>query len=54
MNVPAPQFSPDLKISPSLTEKLAKAGVRNDQDILLHIPLRYEDETRITPVADLR
>ena len=48
------QFSRELKITPSLVEKLAKAGVRNDQDILLHMPLRYEDETRITPVADLR
>ena len=47
-------FSRELKITPSLAEKLAKAGVRNDQDILLHMPLRYEDETRITPVADLR
>ena len=37
-----------------MADKLVKAGVRNDQDILLHIPLRYEDETRITPVADLR
>ena len=50
----AARFSSVLKITPSLAEKLAKAGVRNDQDILLHMPLRYEDETRITPVADLR
>ena len=54
MNDTAARFSPALKITPSLAEKLAKAGVRNDQDILLHMPLRYEDETRITPVADLR
>jgi ATP-dependent DNA helicase RecG len=47
-------FSKTLKITPKLAEKLAKVGVRTDQDILLHIPLRYEDETRITPVADLR
>ena len=50
----AARFSSVLKITPSLAEKLVKAGVRNDQDILLHMPLRYEDETRITPVADLR
>lgn len=31
-----------------------RAGVRSDTDLLLHIPLRYEDETRITPVADVR
>ena len=47
-------FSKPLKITPKLAEKLAKLGVRSDQDILLHIPLRYEDETHITPVADLR
>ena len=47
-------FSQALKITPSMADKLVKAGVRNDKDILLHIPLRYEDETRITPVADLR
>ena len=49
-----PQFSPTLRISAALAEKLAKLGIRNDQDILLHMPLRYEDETHITPVADLR
>ena len=53
-NTVAARFSAALKITPSLAEKLAKAGVRNDQDILLHMPLRYEDETRITPVAGLR
>ena len=31
-----------------------RAGVCSDTDLLLHIPLRYEDETRITPVADVR
>jgi ATP-dependent DNA helicase RecG len=32
--------------------KLAKLGVRRDFDLVLHLPLRYEDETRITPIAD--
>ena len=31
-----------------------RAGVCSDTDLLLHIPLRYEDETRITPVVDVR
>lgn len=48
------RFSPSLKITPKLMEKLHKLGLRSDQDILLHIPLRYEDETRVTPVADAR
>ena len=37
-----------------MAEKLARAGVGSDTDLLLHIPLRYEDETRITPVSALR
>ncbi len=33
--------------------RLAKLGLRSDWDYLLHLPLRYEDETQITPIADL-
>lgn len=51
---PSHTFSQALKITPLMAEKLARAGVRSDTDLLLHIPLRYEDETRITPVADVR
>lgn len=51
---PPGHFSPNLNISPALAEKLARAGVRSDTDLLLHMPLRYEDETRITSVAALR
>ena len=47
-------FSKILKITPLMAEKLMRAGVGSDTDLLLHIPLRYEDETRITPVADVR
>ncbi len=38
--------------SPSLATKLAKLEIRCDADLVLHLPLRYEDETRITPVAE--
>ena len=31
-----------------------KLGLRRDIDLALHLPLRYEDETRITPIASLR
>jgi ATP-dependent DNA helicase RecG len=34
-----------------LAAKLAKLGLRSDADLVLHLPLRYEDETRITPLA---
>jgi ATP-dependent DNA helicase RecG len=33
-----------------LQKKLAKIGLHCEADLLVHLPLRYEDETRITPV----
>jgi len=35
----------------NLTAKLAKLGIRRQFDLVLHLPLRYEDETRLTPIA---
>jgi len=32
---------------------LHKLGIFNDADILLHLPVRYEDETRLTPIGAL-
>ncbi len=40
-------------VSPALTTKLAKLGLTRDADLVLHIPLRWEDETRLTPIRDL-
>ncbi|MFY9329262.1 MAG: ATP-dependent DNA helicase RecG [Georgfuchsia sp.] len=37
---------------PALAAKLEKLGLHRNADLLLHLPLRYEDETRITPVRD--
>jgi len=37
-----------------LARKLAKLGIERRFDLLLHLPLRYEDETRITPIRDCR
>jgi len=34
--------------------KLAKLGIRREFDLVLHLPLRYEDETRLTPIAEAR
>jgi len=39
---------------PAVAGKLAKLGIASDFDLVLHLPLRYEDETRITPIADAR
>ena len=33
---------------------LAKLGLVRDIDLALHLPLRYEDETRITPIKNAR
>lgn len=40
--------------SSSIVQKLAKIGLRADWDFALHLPIRYEDETRITRVRDAR
>ncbi|MBY0368596.1 MAG: ATP-dependent DNA helicase RecG, partial [Burkholderiaceae bacterium] len=33
---------------------MEKLGLVRDIDLALHLPLRYEDETRITPIAALQ
>jgi len=38
----------------ALAEKLAKVGLENLQDLLFHLPLRYQDRTRIVPIGELR
>jgi ATP-dependent DNA helicase RecG len=45
------QASPSTHAS-SLKAKLAKLGIHRQFDLVLHLPLRYEDETRLTPIAD--
>ena len=37
----------------SLKSRLAKLGLVSRFDLILHLPLRYEDETRITPMGAL-
>ena len=37
----------------TLAAKLARLGLASRFDLILHLPLRYEDETRITPMAEL-
>ncbi|MDR1349875.1 MAG: hypothetical protein LBJ59_03660, partial [Zoogloeaceae bacterium] len=50
---PAPEKAgkPSGKKSSALQEKLKRLGLTRREDLLLHLPLRYEDETRVTPVA---
>ena len=40
-------------VGPKLAEKLAKLGIHHIQDLLFHLPLRYQDRTRITPIGML-
>ena len=40
-----------IRASEALRKKLAKIGLQREADLLVHLPLRYEDETCITPVA---
>jgi ATP-dependent DNA helicase RecG len=43
------------KPSKSAPQKaMEKLGLLRDIDLALHLPLRYEDETRLTPIAALR
>jgi ATP-dependent DNA helicase RecG len=54
----------DSKVAPASAKKagqksgpqraLEKLGLLRDVDLALHLPLRYEDETRIVPIAELR
>ncbi len=43
--------SPPIRAGEALRKKLAKIGLHSEADLLVHLPLRYEDETRITPVG---
>jgi ATP-dependent DNA helicase RecG len=41
-------------VGPALAEALARLGLRTVQDVLFHLPLRYEDRTRVVPIGSLR
>ena len=50
--MPAPPLKP-LQVS-APQKALEKLGLKRDIDLALHLPLRYEDETRITPLRGAR
>src|SRR3954464_9124143 len=37
----------------SLADKLARLGVSREEDLVLHLPLRYEDHTQLVPPGRL-
>ncbi len=41
-------------VGPALAALLQKLGLEHVQDLWFHLPLRYEDRTRVTAIADLR
>lgn len=41
-------------VGKALAEKLARLGIASLQDLLFHLPHRYEDRTRILPMGSLR
>ena len=47
-------MKPPAKISPATLAKLAKLGIHHRSDLPLHLPLRYEDETHLAPIATLQ
>ena len=42
----------EIKAPPALKEKLHKLGLMRSDDLVLHLPIRYEDETALTSIAN--
>jgi ATP-dependent DNA helicase RecG len=42
------------KFNGATAEKLSKLGIRHAFDLVLHLPMRFEDETHLTPIAHAR
>jgi len=36
----------------SIESKLARLGLHTDMDLVLHLPMRYEDETQVVPIRE--
>ena len=41
-------------VGPQLCQKLNKLGLKNLQDLIFHLPLRYIDRTKITPIGSIQ
>ncbi len=41
-------------VGPRVAERLARLGIRSLQDLLFHLPLRYQDRTHVVPIGALQ
>ena len=41
-------------VGPRLESALEQLGIHSVQDLLFHLPIRYQDRTRIVPIGSLR
>lgn len=41
-------------VGPKVADRFAARGILSVQDLWLHLPLRYEDRTRLTTIAQLQ
>ena len=41
-------------VGPAVADKLGRLGLNSVQDVLFHLPSRYQDRTRVTPIGALR
>lgn len=41
-------------VGPRMAERLAALGIESQQDLLFHLPLRYQDRTRLCSIGSLR
>lgn len=48
------ESEPFAQFAPALRKQLAQLGLQHKFDLVLHLPLRYEDETVLTPIAEAR
>jgi ATP-dependent DNA helicase RecG len=50
----APARTKTATASNTLADKLLRIGIAREEDLVLHLPLRYEDHTRITALAGVK
>jgi len=41
-------------VGPRIAQRLANLGIETVQDLLFHLPMRYQDRTRVVPMGSLR